>query len=108
MDTLLARADEIKQPKRREALLNNVDQIRLSRKLVQLDENTPLDFTIDDLEVHDPVPEKLMPFPRQNGIAHPSQSGLPKILVSNAPEIKDITPITNNETIDTPSFESSR
>ena len=26
----------------------------------------------------------------------------------DAPEIKDITPITNNETIDTPSFESSR
>mgnify|MGYP002640809832 FL=1 len=107
LDTLLARADEIKQPKRREALLNNVDQIRLSRKLVKLDENTPLDFTIDDLEVQDPVPEKLMPF-----LVKMELRTLTKRIAENlgvdAPEIKDITPITNNETIDTPSFESSR
>ncbi|NCX83817.1 MAG: DNA polymerase I, partial [Rhodobacteraceae bacterium] len=49
LDSLLERAGEIKQPKRRETLINNADQIRLSRQLVQLDCNTPLDFTIDDL-----------------------------------------------------------
>jgi DNA polymerase-1 len=62
LDALLERAEEIKQPKRRQTLIEHADQIRLSRKLVLLDENTPLDFTIDDLEVRDPDPEALMPF----------------------------------------------
>jgi len=62
LDCLLERAGEIKQPKRRETLINNADQIRLSRQLVQLDCNTPLDFTIDDLEIRDPDPDKLLSF----------------------------------------------
>ena len=62
LDSLLERAGEIKQPKRRQTLIDNADQIRLSRQLVQLDCNTPLDFTLDDLEVRDPDPETLMPF----------------------------------------------
>jgi DNA polymerase I len=43
LDTLLARAGEIKQPKRREALIDNADQIRISRDLVTLKRDTPLD-----------------------------------------------------------------
>ncbi len=62
LDALLARAGEIKQPKRRETLIDNAEQIRLSRRLVLLDENTPLDFTIDDLEVREPDPDKLLTF----------------------------------------------
>lgn len=62
LDSLLERAGEIKQPKRRQTLIDKEDQIRLSRRLVQLDENTPLDFTIDDLEVRDPDPEILLAF----------------------------------------------
>ena len=62
LDSLLERAGEIKQPKRRETLLNNADQIRLSRQLVQLDCNTPLDFTIDDLEIREPDPDHLLGF----------------------------------------------
>jgi DNA polymerase I len=62
LDTLLARAGEIKQPKRREALVDHADQIRLSRQLVQLDLHTPLDFGLDDLEVTDPVPADLLGF----------------------------------------------
>ena len=62
LDSLLERAGEIKQPKRRETLINNADQIRLSRQLVQLDCKTPLDFTIDDLEIRDPDPDKLLSF----------------------------------------------
>ncbi len=42
LDTLLARAGEIKQQKRRETLIEFADQIRLSRQLVQLDCETPL------------------------------------------------------------------
>ncbi len=62
LDALLERAGEIKQPKRRQTLMDHADQIRLSRQLVLLDENTPLDFTIDDLEVRDPDADKLLGF----------------------------------------------
>ncbi|MFT5342278.1 MAG: DNA polymerase-1 [Paracoccaceae bacterium] len=62
LDTLLERASEIKQPKRRQTLLDNVDQILLSRQLVTLDANTPITFTLDDLEVRDPEPEALLSF----------------------------------------------
>ncbi|MEO0389533.1 MAG: DNA polymerase I [Pseudomonadota bacterium] len=62
LDTLLDRADEIKQPKRRQTLVEHADQIRLSRDLVKLDQNTPLEFGLDDLEVRDPQPDVLMPF----------------------------------------------
>ena len=62
LDSLLERASEIKQPKRRASLIDNADQIRLSRQLVQLDRSTPLDFTLDDLEVRDVDPETLLGF----------------------------------------------
>ncbi|MFT6674911.1 MAG: DNA polymerase-1 [Sulfitobacter sp.] len=62
LETLLARAAEIKQPKRRQTLIDNAEQIRLSRRLVLLDENTPLDFTLEDLEVRDPDPDTLLGF----------------------------------------------
>ena len=62
LDSLLERAEEIKQPKRRQTLIDHADQIRLSRRLVLLDEQTPLDFTLEDLEVRDPEPDTLMPF----------------------------------------------
>ena len=62
LDTLLERAAEIKQPKRRQTLIDHAEQIRLSRRLVQLDESTPLDFTLDDLEVRDPDPDSLLGF----------------------------------------------
>jgi DNA polymerase-1 len=54
LDTLLARADEIKQQKRRETLIAFADQIRLSRELVRLDCETPLPRPVDELGVDDP------------------------------------------------------
>ena len=54
LETLLARAGEIKQEKRRETLINFADQIRLSRQLVQLDCDTPLPEPVEDLVVRDP------------------------------------------------------
>ncbi|SMO80722.1 DNA polymerase I [Ruegeria faecimaris] len=62
LETLLDRAEEIKQPKRRQTLIDKRAQIELSKRLVQLDENTPLDFTLDDLEVQDPEPDTLLGF----------------------------------------------
>ncbi|MCK0096631.1 DNA polymerase I [Yoonia sp. F2084L] len=62
LESLLDRAEEIKQPKRRETLIENRAQIELSKKLVQLDCDMSLDFGLDDLEVRDPDPEVLLGF----------------------------------------------
>ena len=62
LETLLERAEEIKQPKRRQTLIDFADQIRLSRELVTLDDQTPIDVTLDALEVREPEPEALMAF----------------------------------------------
>ena len=62
LEELLDRASEIKQPKRRESLLDNRAQIEMSKRLVQLDCDMALDFTIDSLEVQDPEPIDLLDF----------------------------------------------
>ena len=62
LEELLDRASEIKQPKRRESLLDNRAQIEMSKRLVQLDCDMALDFTIDTLEVQDPEPKDLLDF----------------------------------------------
>ena len=62
LDTLLARAGEIKQPKRRETLINFRDQILLSRELVTLTCDAPAPEPIDDFAVRDPDPEILAAF----------------------------------------------
>ena len=62
LEALLERAGEIKQPKRRETLLANLDQARLSRKLVALMEDVPVPVALDDLGVPQPDPEKLVGF----------------------------------------------
>jgi len=62
LDTLLSRAGEIKQPKRRDTLIEFADQIRLSRQLVTLTCDTPLPEPIDDLAIADFDKEKLADF----------------------------------------------
>ena len=62
LDTLLARASEVKQDKRRQTLIDFADQIRLSRQLVQLDCDTPLPQPIDELMVAEPDAEALGEF----------------------------------------------
>jgi DNA polymerase-1 len=62
LETLLARAGEIKQPKRREALIENAEKARISRQLVLLDDKVALDVPLDDLAVHEPDARKLIAF----------------------------------------------
>src|SRR6185437_11489276 len=62
LDSLLARAGEIKQDKRRQTLIDFADQIRLSRQLVQLDCDTPLPSPVDALAVEEPTAETLAEF----------------------------------------------
>src|SRR4051812_38959420 len=62
LETLLQRAGEIKQPKRREALIENAEKARISRQLVLLDDKVKLDVPLDELAVHEPDARKLIAF----------------------------------------------
>jgi DNA polymerase-1 len=62
LDTLLARAGEIKQPKRRENLLANAELARLSRTLVTLKDDVPLKEPLEDLRLKPRDPDRLRKF----------------------------------------------
>jgi len=62
LESLLARVAEIKQPKRREALIENEAKARLSKELVKLDDSVPLPCPLSALKVKPYNPEKLFPF----------------------------------------------
>src|SRR5215471_8351930 len=62
LETLLARASEIKQEKRRQSLIENADKARLSKKLVTLDDHVKLDVPLADLAVHEPDYKHLIAF----------------------------------------------
>lgn len=67
LETLLAAAPSIKQPKRREALIAHADKARISRRLVLLDENTPLPHPMEALAARAPDAAKLERFLRTQG-----------------------------------------
>jgi DNA polymerase I len=62
LETLLKRASEIKQDKRRQTLIDNAENARLSKKLVTLDDHVKLDVPIGDLAVHEPDHKRLIAF----------------------------------------------
>ncbi|MBV8122000.1 MAG: DNA polymerase I [Alphaproteobacteria bacterium] len=62
LENLLAHAQEIKQPKRREALVENAAKARLSKELVKLDNHVPLPCPLSALGVKPYDPDKLFPF----------------------------------------------
>ena len=62
LDSLLARAGEIKQPKKRETLLAFADQVRMSRDLVRLKDDAPPPEPLENFAVRAPDPEVLQGF----------------------------------------------
>ena len=62
LETLLKRAAEIKQEKRRQALIDHAENARLSKKLVTLDDHVKLDVPVGDLAVHEPDHKRLIAF----------------------------------------------
>jgi DNA polymerase-1 len=62
LETLLARASEIKQDKRRQTLLDHAANARLSKKLVTLDDRVPLEVPLAELAVHEPDYKRLIAF----------------------------------------------
>ena len=62
LDTLLERASEIKQNKRRENLIEFADLARVSRELVTLAQDVPDLPELDGFKLNDIDPEKVLPF----------------------------------------------
>ena len=62
LDTLLERAGEIKQAKRRENLIENAELARVSRKLVTMSEEVPLELGLDALLLEPADGPKLIAF----------------------------------------------
>ena len=62
LETLLERAGEIKQNKRRENLIEFADQARISRELVTLRTDTPLPVDLNDMGLTPPEAGMLMGF----------------------------------------------
>ena len=67
LETLLAHCDEIKQPKRRQTLIENTESARLSRRLVQLRDDVPVTVGLADLVRRSPDREVLLRFLREQG-----------------------------------------
>ncbi len=62
LESLLAHAGEIRQPKRREALVAHADDARLSKKLVTLDQDVPLEVPLEELAVRERDGPRLIAF----------------------------------------------
>jgi DNA polymerase-1 len=67
LERLLAAAATIKQPKRRQMLLDHAEQARLSRRLVALCDNAPVPVAVDALEVAPVDHARLLEFARTYG-----------------------------------------
>ncbi len=67
LDTLLERAAEVKQNKRREVLISNIAQAKLSRELIKLHYDVPLEFKFDDLKAEKSNEAGLLEFARKHG-----------------------------------------
>ncbi|MBN9259324.1 MAG: DNA polymerase I [Hyphomicrobium sp.] len=64
LDSLLARAGEIKQPKRREKLIEFAEQARMSRELVRLKDDVPIEVSVEQLGLQEQLSDPLLTFMR--------------------------------------------
>jgi DNA polymerase-1 len=102
LDTLLARASEIKQNKRRENLIEHADKARLSRELVRLRNDVPLAIPLSQLGRRQPDLVHLEQFLKDQGfktILARIQSRSPKESSSAPPnsQVLHPPPLTNSE-----------
>ena len=67
LDGVLENAGSIKQPKRREALMEQADLARISRDLVTLRQDVPVESNIEDFAVREIEPDKLLTFLQEQG-----------------------------------------
>ena len=91
LDTLLTRAAEIKQPKRRERLIEFAEQARISRQLVRLKCDVPVAVQLDALGVQDPAPDTLFGFLRRMEFSTLTRRIAEKLGI-DAPSVQDRKP----------------
>ncbi len=108
LDSLLERAHEIKQPKRRETLIENAEMARISRQLVTLDRFVDVTEKIDAFALSAPTPEPLLAFFEEQEFRslkvkaqHAWGGDLPPDLVSEEVEVveKNYVCITDEATL---------
>src|SRR5690242_14831961 len=98
LDSLLARANEIKQPERRETLVNNADKARLSRDLVRLRQDVPVTDTLASFARREPDAAVLLHFLRENQFrsiltrmeARPGGAAAEPSVIDKAPEARPV------------------
>ncbi len=105
LETLLARAAEIKQPKRRDTIIASADKARLSKQLITLKDDVPLPLKIEDLAVKKVEPETLSVFLREHGfkslLAKLVASGQRSVVSEEKPESRIQNPETHYEIVTT-------
>jgi DNA polymerase I len=102
LESLLAHAHEIKQPKRRQVLIDNAAQARLSKELVKLDDDAPLPCPLSELRAKPYDPGKLfafldeMEFRALKKRISERLDGIPAMAPAERPEpvVPDIPPFT--------------
>ena len=89
------RANEIKQEKRRQTLIDNAESARISKKLVTLDDKVPLDVPVENLGVHEPDYKTLIAFLKSMGFKTLTQRVADATKVDAAAiEASGVTPAT--------------
>jgi len=107
LDTLLKKANEIPQNKRRETLLANKDKALLSKKLVTLKDDAPVEDDIDSFILKEVKKEKLYDFLREmefnkllsRAINIYGEEGNKKIKPSNFKKQSDVINVKGYESI---------
>ena len=90
LDTLLARAEQIKQPKRRQSLIEHAEMARISRQLVRLKNDVDVAVPLSDFLRREMDKEKLLDFLTEQGfkrlISRVSDGGGASASAANAPQ----------------------
>src|ERR1700716_2109255 len=92
LETLLKRAGEIKQPKRREALQQNAELARISRKLVELGHDVPTPAEPQAFDKRKPDPNVLLPWLELQGFKSLLQRFTGELGEATAPVAPAATP----------------
>ena len=98
LEELLARVHEIKQPKRREVLVENAELARISKQLVTLRDDVPLPITIEQMHTHSLNTPELAAFLQTQGF----KSVMTRLNVVDAPKPATIAPYEGAATPETP------
>ncbi|MEZ5648173.1 MAG: DNA polymerase I [Alphaproteobacteria bacterium] len=106
LETLLAHTDEIKQPKRREALVTHAEKARISRQLVELKSDVAVPVALDNFAKKDADPNVLYPWLEQQGfrslLTRLRTKGLPSTDHATSPSISSIESGTASHTLEPP------